>query len=190
MAFVRAQAEFSPEEALRPGHQEGALNGAPNVERIPRRGRGAPQPLHHILLSPCLRGHRGPGQLCVRRQLPVHQTRDQPLSDQRLQAPEEQTETEARLLQDREGLRGGGRHPSGRGTPPGHQAGRAVTRPGPGGTEMERTEAGLARSPGSRGRTRRLLGVGGDSSGISKGTWGPAPASARPRELDRLSKPN
>lgn len=54
-----------------------------------------------------------------------------------------------------------------------------------GDNEMERNEA-WGRGAGRRGGPA----VGGDSSGISKGTRGPAPALRRSRELDRLSKPN
>lgn len=53
--------------------------------------------------------------------------------------------------------------------------------------EMKRDSAearGLEAGPGAQPRVR------GDSSGISKGIRGPAPALTRPRELNRLSKPN
>ena len=63
--------------------------------------------------------------------------------------------------------------------------------------KMERNETGPRPNPGVtgaglEGRLGRRGGAGsrGDSPGISKGTRGPAPDLMRPRELDRLSKPN
>lgn len=66
---------------------------------------------------------------------------------------------------------------------PGRGLGQAETR---GSRAMKR---GAGHSPGSQGGLG-ATGVGGDSSGISEGTPGPAPALTRPLELDRLSKPN
>ena len=91
------------------------------------------------------------------------------------------------LPRECQGLQGEGRYRTHRQTLP-----AAVRRPGPGReNKMERNEAGLCPKPGVSGPVRRVVqGVGGDSSGISKGTRGPAPALMRPRELNRLSKPN
>lgn len=124
----------------------------------PKRGRGIQDAgwwvspsLYHVLLS----GHWGPGQLCMHRQLPVHQTRGHciPLPNQHSEPlrPRRCCQVSAKGCREKEDIRRADRHRQAR------EPGGAVMQPGPGRhNKMERNEAGLRPKPGVAGPVQRV----------------------------------